>query len=275
MRLLGGGSAYEAYLAFDEVTYAPVVVKVVRPDQVADELQPARPAPRGRGAGRGQPPGGRARAAADVEGPRPHVVLEHIDGPRLSTLVRRYGPLQEQQYLPLAIEIASALHYFRATSGYVHLDIKPSNIIMGAPARLIDLCVARTVDEAAGLDLPDRHRRLHGARAVRAPDDRDAGHRQRRVGPRRHAVRGDRRLPGVRRGRPACRRAGGPLPAARLGAVRAARPGPGRGRRGRLRRLAPTPRTGRCRTRSPRPSSRCSSASPSATLAGFKAAQWR
>ena len=37
MRLLGGGSAYEAYLAFDEVTYGPVVVKVVRPDQVADE----------------------------------------------------------------------------------------------------------------------------------------------------------------------------------------------------------------------------------------------
>ena len=89
----------------------------------------------------------------DVEGPRPHVVLEHIDGPRLSSLVRRYGPLQEQQYLPLAIDIASALHYFSHV-GYVHLDIKPSNIIMGAPARLIDLSVARTVDEAAGLRHP-------------------------------------------------------------------------------------------------------------------------
>ena len=36
MRLLGGGAAYEAYLAFDEVTYAPVVVKVLRPAQVED-----------------------------------------------------------------------------------------------------------------------------------------------------------------------------------------------------------------------------------------------
>ena len=36
MKLLGGGSAYEAYLAFDETLYAPVVVKVVRPDQVDD-----------------------------------------------------------------------------------------------------------------------------------------------------------------------------------------------------------------------------------------------
>ena len=31
VRKLGGGSAYEAYLAFDEVTYTAVVVKAVRP----------------------------------------------------------------------------------------------------------------------------------------------------------------------------------------------------------------------------------------------------
>ena len=37
MKLLGGGSAYEAYLAFDQKLYAPVVVKVIRPDQVADD----------------------------------------------------------------------------------------------------------------------------------------------------------------------------------------------------------------------------------------------
>ena len=36
MRLLGGGSAYEAYLAFDDVTLSPVVVKMVRPDQTTD-----------------------------------------------------------------------------------------------------------------------------------------------------------------------------------------------------------------------------------------------
>ena len=37
---------------------------------------------------------------------------------------------------------------------------------MGAPARLIDLSVARTVERAAPRR-PDRHRRLHVARAVR------------------------------------------------------------------------------------------------------------
>jgi serine/threonine protein kinase len=153
IRLLGGGQAYEAYLAFDEVTFAPVVVKALRPDQV--ESRSSR-----RGLRR------EVRSLAEVNhpvvvrglrhelsGPRPHVVLEHIDGPRLSTLIRRYGPLQPQQYLPLAIDLASALHYLRHVD-YVHLDIKPSNVIMGAPARLIDLSIARVLDDAKQLTYP-------------------------------------------------------------------------------------------------------------------------
>ena len=153
IKLLGGGSAYEAYLCFDDTTYAPVVVKVVRPNQVTDKSTL-------RGLRR------EVQALDDVNHPvvvrglrhdleaeRPHVVLEQIDGPRLSSLIRRHGALQQQQYLPLAIEIASAIHYF-GHIGYVHLDIKPSNIIMGAPCRLIDLSVARTADRAAALTNP-------------------------------------------------------------------------------------------------------------------------
>ena len=87
---------------------------------------------------------------ADLSGPRPHVVLEHLEGPRLSTLLRKYGPLPSEQLLPLGVQLCAAAHYM-AAEGVVHLDIKPSNIIMGAPARLIDLSVARTVDECARL----------------------------------------------------------------------------------------------------------------------------
>ena len=151
VKRLGGGSAYEAYLAFDEITYGPVVVKVVRPDQVADESSL-----------RGLRREVHALATVnhpvvvrglrhDLEGGRPHVVLEQIDGPRLSSLLRRHGRLPEQQYLPLAIEVAGALHYLRRL-GWTHLDVKPSNIIMGAPARLIDLSVARTHSDAAALE---------------------------------------------------------------------------------------------------------------------------
>ena len=153
MKLLGGGEAYEAYLAFDDITYGPVVVKVVRPGQVDDETSLRGLRREVETLTRVNHPAVVRGLRSEVTGDRPHVVLEHFDGPRLSSLIRRYGPLQEQQYLPLAIEVASALHYL-GRLGYVHLDIKPSNIIMGAPARLIDLSVARTVEAAACLDHP-------------------------------------------------------------------------------------------------------------------------
>jgi serine/threonine-protein kinase len=153
LRLLGGGSAYEAYLAFDDLTWSPVVVKVVRPAQVVRE-----------GTLRGlrrevatlesvRHPAVVRALRAELDGERPHVVLENLDGPRLSTLIRRYGPLEPAQYLPLGIEVAAAAHYF-GRQGLVHLDIKPSNVIMGAPAKLIDLSVARSVEEAAALEQP-------------------------------------------------------------------------------------------------------------------------
>ena len=166
VRRLGGGSAYEAYLAFDEHTYGPVVVKVVRPDRVDDEHS-LRGLVREVGAlATVNHPVVVRGLRHDLTGARPHVVLEQVDGPRLSTLIRRYGRLPEHQYLPLAIEIASALHYLRRI-GWTHLDIKPSNVIMGAPARLIDLSVARPVEDAA------RSVRI-GTDAYMAPEQWDA-----------------------------------------------------------------------------------------------------
>lgn len=92
----------------------------------------------------------RAFAVPEHEYP-PHIVLEDLDGPRLSTLLRRYGPLALEQRLPLALESCSVLHYLQG-EGVVHLDVKPANVIRGAPPRLIDFSLARTVDDAAGLD---------------------------------------------------------------------------------------------------------------------------
>lgn len=149
-RLLGGGWSYEAYLVFDEELHHGAVAKMLRPGRVGD--QGARD--------------GLAREArildvlrhpvivrsldAVVDGDRPHLLLEHLEGPRLSSLVRRHGRLAPEQLLPLALELASALHYLSRRS-LVHLDVKPGNVVMGAPARLIDLSVARSVEEAAGL----------------------------------------------------------------------------------------------------------------------------
>jgi len=153
MKLLGGGSAYEACLAFGEKLYAPVVVKVIRPDQVADSATM-------RGLEREcdmlqllNHPAIVRGFRANLSAAKPYVVLENLDGPRLSSLIRRHGPLSPQQLLPLGIELCSAVHYLGQLD-VVHLDIKPSNIIMGAPARLIDLSVARSRERAARLTSP-------------------------------------------------------------------------------------------------------------------------
>ena len=153
LRRLGGGAAYEVFHAFDEETYGPVVVKVVRPDQVDDEGTLRSLRREIDCLDRVRHPAVVRRLSHDLTGPRPFVVLEHLEGPRLSSLVRRFGALQPQQYLPLGIEVASALHHLHL-KGLVHLDVKPSNVIMGAPAKLIDLSVARDLERAAALTSP-------------------------------------------------------------------------------------------------------------------------
>ena len=147
-QLLGGGTRYEAYLAFDERLHHLVVVKVLRPDRVAEKS--AMDGLRGEAevlASLNHPAIARMlRSALDAE--RPHIVLEFVDGPRLSTLIRRFGSLGIDQAAAMAVEVASALHYLHG-QGIVHLDVKPKNLIMGAPPRLIDLSIARSLSAAA------------------------------------------------------------------------------------------------------------------------------
>ena len=148
LKLLGGGNRYEAYLVWDEHMHALMVAKVVRPDQAEDES-----------ALRGLRREAEALEAlahpvilrgfdAVLEPPHPHVLVEHLEGPTLRRLIRRGGPLSSEQVLPLALNVAAALHYM-AAEGWLHLDLKPDNIVMGIPPRVIDLSLARTLERAA------------------------------------------------------------------------------------------------------------------------------
>lgn len=88
-----------------------------------------------------------------LDGDRPHVLMEHLEGPNLASLIRRFGSVDLEQLMPLALQLCSAVHYLGSRS-IVHLDIKPRNIIMGAPPRLIDLSVARTMEESKQIRNP-------------------------------------------------------------------------------------------------------------------------
>jgi eukaryotic-like serine/threonine-protein kinase len=152
VRLLGGGHRFEAFLAWDDAMRALVVAKLLRPGLVDSSSERAGLAREAKALARLQHPTIVRSFDAVLVGQRPHVLLEFLDGPRLSTLRRRFGVIIEQ-VLPLALELCSALHYMHA-KGYVHLDVKPRNVVMSSRPRLIDLSVARTFAELTNIASP-------------------------------------------------------------------------------------------------------------------------
>jgi serine/threonine-protein kinase len=170
LRLLGGGTRYEAYLAWDDTLHSVVVVKILRPDRTKDDRTLRGLQEEARALERVNHPVVVRCFDAVLRGPRPHIVLEHIEGPRLSTLLRKYGPLPPEQLIPLAVQLSSALHYMSAMD-MIHLDVKPRNIIMAAPPRLIDLSIARSFEEARSVTSPI------GTDAYMAPEQCDPAER--------------------------------------------------------------------------------------------------
>ena len=143
--LLGGGERYEAYVAWNERLMAPTVVKILRPGAALSARARRSAGREGRLLARLQHPGLTRLFDMDVDGDRPFLELEYVEGPRLSTLIRRHGRLNPEQAFPLGRHLAATLHYLHA-EGLLHLDVKPSNIIMGPVPRLIDLSVAMATD---------------------------------------------------------------------------------------------------------------------------------
>jgi serine/threonine protein kinase len=153
LRRLGGGQRHEVLLVWDDHRLAVMVAKALRPDHAGDPAALRELAREAELLARlGHPVLVRGFDAA-LDGPFPHVLLEHLEGPTLSDLLERGDGLPLEQLLPLGLHVASALHYL-AAEGVVHLDVKPANIVMGAPPRLLDLSVARSLDEARRLAHP-------------------------------------------------------------------------------------------------------------------------
>ena len=152
VRLIGGGLRYEAYLAWADHLRALVVTKIVRPDLVTDAAALDGLRGEAHALERLAHPMLLRSFGTVLEAERPLLVLEFIEGPRLSTLIRRYG-VSLEQLLPLALNLCAALHYL-AHERVVHLDVKPRNIIMGADPRLIDLSIAREIDQLGALRSP-------------------------------------------------------------------------------------------------------------------------
>jgi hypothetical protein len=116
---------------------------------------------------------------AATDGDRAHIVLEFLEGPRLSTLIRKQGSLAIEQAMPLAIQLCAALHLM-AHEGAPRREAEERRDGCAAAA---DRPQHRDEDRtSASPDEADRDRRVHGPGAVwRRWDGRDLA-RHRRLG---------------------------------------------------------------------------------------------
>jgi eukaryotic-like serine/threonine-protein kinase len=153
LRPLGGGRRFEVFLVWDDELYALAVAKVLRPHLLEDERIRTELAQEAEALTRLAHPVIVRGFDAALDAERPHLLLEHLEGPTLRRLIRRGGAVPLEQLLPLAAHVGAALHYM-AGRGFVHLDVKPDNIVMGVPPRVIDLSIARTLERAARVSRP-------------------------------------------------------------------------------------------------------------------------
>lgn len=91
---------------------------------------------------------------ADVAKGIHFLVMEYVDGPNLSDVLRLRGPLPLAEAVRGALDAARGLAYSHS-QGVVHRDIKPSNLIVDRTGivKVLDLGLARMPSLAAGAEL--------------------------------------------------------------------------------------------------------------------------
>jgi eukaryotic-like serine/threonine-protein kinase len=150
LRRLGVGGMGRVYLG-RSAGGRTLAVKVVHPHFAADENFRARFA---REVAAARLVGGAWTAPvldADPDASLPWVATGYVAGPDLQRAVDDHGPLPGQTLTALAAGLAEALAAVH-TSGLVHRDVKPSNVMLALDGpRLIDFGIARASDASAVL----------------------------------------------------------------------------------------------------------------------------
>jgi serine/threonine protein kinase len=173
---LGGGRRYEVFLVWDETFGAEAVAKVLRPDRIDDDATMNALRREASLLERLDHPVLVRGLDSVLDGPHPHVLLEYVDGANLREILETDVTLPVADVLPLAQDLLHAVDYL-AASGVVHLDVKPSNVVLTDPYRLIDLGAARTLEELAVRRTPI------GTASYMAPEQCDPGSGLGPIGP--------------------------------------------------------------------------------------------
>jgi serine/threonine protein kinase len=138
---LGGGTRYEVYRAWDRQLFCQVAVKVMRPNRVGDDrvIEGFR---REIAITSGLQHPNLVRLLRWSAQPRPYLVLEYIAARTVGAHLD-VATVSVPETCLLGIRVLSALHYLHSNH-VLHLDVKPDNVTMGDPPRLLDMSLAQT-----------------------------------------------------------------------------------------------------------------------------------
>ena len=145
---LGSGGMSTVYLARDTTLDRPVAVKVMHREmsEQADQLERFRQ--EARAVAKLSHPNVVSVIDAGEDGGYPYIVFEYVEGETLKARINRIGPLDVQEALAYAIEIARGLTVAHARK-MVHRDIKPQNVLIDAEgrAKLTDFGISRQLEQ--------------------------------------------------------------------------------------------------------------------------------
>ncbi len=145
---LGKGGMGVVYRARQVSIGRDVALKVLTPKLAQDRVFVARLQEEAKAAARLDHPNiVRAITAGEADGYH-YFAMEFVDGKSLAQMLSEYGPLDPGPALKITYQIAMALQY-AAERNMVHLDLKPSNILLTADRvpKLADLGLARRILE--------------------------------------------------------------------------------------------------------------------------------
>jgi predicted ATPase len=151
---LGRGAMGITYKAFDVELRCPVTLKIINERHLGDESARLRFLREARAAAKVR----HSNVASVVHLGKTRTgyfyAMEFVEGETLERLINRSGRLNVKLTLEIANQVAGGLAAIHEQS-LVHRDIKPSNIMVrlkeegGVTAKIIDLGLAKTLDESA------------------------------------------------------------------------------------------------------------------------------
>src|SRR5437868_9893660 len=148
---LGAGGMSTVFMALDTVLERPVAVKLLAEHLADDEIFVQRFRHEALAAARLQHPNivQVFDSGRDDPSHRHYIVMEYVDGPSCSDLLREHGRLGIEDTVRIVVEACHGLDYAHR-AGVVHRDVKPGNLLISnetGAVKLADFGIAKAAEQ--------------------------------------------------------------------------------------------------------------------------------